>query len=314
MTTATLVDYRGPEGIAVQEMPIPEVYSGTVLVEVFAAGVNPIDWKIAKGFLRESKPLPLPFTLGSDIAGIVRSIGQPDDGNRPTFRNGDRVFGQSSVLAGDSRAFAEYATAKMSAIAPVPDGLSWSTAASLPLVGVSAVQALIEHLSVAPGQKILIHGGAGGIGSIAIQIAKQLGAYVYTTVSTDDVEFAGELGADRIIDYKRERFEDAVRTVDAVFDTVGGDVTSRSLEVIAAGGKLVTMAGDVSDGNAVSRGITVIRQQTRITSDRLSRLSAFLAAGLRTFVEHEYPLTEVPTALERLHITPPRGKLVIRIR
>jgi len=165
--------------------------------------------------------LQFPSTMGMDFSGVIKQVGEVVSNSE--FKQGDEVYGMAGVANGGSGAFAEMALAKTESIANKPKRLSHAEAAALPLVGVSAWRALVENIGLSKDRKILIHGGAGGIGSIAIQLAKHLGAYVATTVSTNDKQFVQELGADAVIDYKSQNFEDILHDYDAVFDTVGGD-------------------------------------------------------------------------------------------
>src|ERR671914_2021011 len=208
---------------------------GMVLVRVKAAGVNPSDWKLREGFFKQMAPLQFPATLGMDFSGVIEKLGE---GVASDLKQGEEVYGQTGVMAGGSGAFAEMASAKADKISHKPKTLSHEQAAGLPTVGVSAWQALVETMELSKGQKILIHGGAGGIGSIAILLAKHLGAYVATTVSTNDIQFVKEeLGADEVIDYKTQTFENVLpHDFDAVFDTVGGETYTRSFKILKSGG------------------------------------------------------------------------------
>lgn len=192
----------------------PNVSAGKVIVIIKRAGVNPIDWKIREGYMQQMISLQFPSTLGMDFSGIIKQVGKDVSSD---LKEGDEVFGQAGVTSGGSGAFAELALANAESVAHKPKRLSHIEAAALPLVGVSAWQALVENIGLSQGQKILIHGGAGGIGSIAIQLAKNLGAYVATLVSTDDKQFVQILGADEVIDYKIQTFEDLLHDYDAVF-------------------------------------------------------------------------------------------------
>ena len=230
MKSAQIKKYGGSEVIEInQSTSEPTVSSGKVLVTIKAAGVNPADWKIREGGLQQLVLLQSPSTLGMDFSGVTKQVGEgvsPSD-----FKQGDEVYGQAGVINGGSGAFAEMALANKESIAHKPKRLSHAESADLPLVGISAWQALIEDIRLSKGQKILIHGGAGGIGSIAIQLAKNLGAYIATTVGTNDKQFVQELGADVVIDYKTQAFEDLLHDYDAVFDTVGGETYRRSFKV-----------------------------------------------------------------------------------
>ena len=205
MISIQIKRYGGSDVIEVKDnASIPSPSPEKILVKVKASGVNPIDWKIREGYMQQMAPLQFPSTLGMDFSGVIKQIGEnvPSD-----FKQGDQVYGQASVLRGGSGAFAEQSLVDKDTIAHKPGALNYEEAAALPLVGVSAWQALVENIGLSNDKKILIHGGAGGIGSIAIQLAKHLGAHVATTVSTNDRQFVQELGTDQIVDYKTESFE-----------------------------------------------------------------------------------------------------------
>ncbi len=207
---ARLQSYGGAEAVRVEEISLPDPKPGELLVRVHTAGENPIDWKIRAGYLKQRIPLRLPVTLGGDFSGVVEAADTGAD-----FKVGDEVYGQASVTNGGSGSFAEAVLARTDTMAAKPRSVSDTEAGSLPLAGVSALQALTEHLRLAAGQKILIHGGAGGIGSSAIQLAKHLGAHVATTVSGDDFGYVKGLGADTVIDYKKQKFEEILHDLDA---------------------------------------------------------------------------------------------------
>jgi alcohol dehydrogenase len=205
MKSAQINKYGSSEVVQInQSTPEPTLSSGKVLVSIKSAGVNPVDWKIREGGFQQMIPLQFPSTLGIDFSGVIKQVGQ---GVPPSeFKQGDEVYGQAGVISGGSGAFAEMALANAESIAYKPEKLGHAEASALPLVGVSAWRALTENIGLSKGQRILIHGGAGGIGSIAIQLAKNLGAHVATTVSANDKEFVQELGADQVLDYKSQNF------------------------------------------------------------------------------------------------------------
>jgi alcohol dehydrogenase len=234
---ARIHGYGGSDSIRIERIALPTLRAGEILIEVRATGTNPIDWKIPAGRMQRIMPLKLPFTLGGDFSGVVLDTGP---GASP-FSVGEEVYGHAPIFMGSSGAFAEALITLAGNVARKPRGIGHPQAAALPLAGVSALQSLTERLRLSRNQRILIHGGAGGVGSIAIQLAKHLGARVVTTVSADDVAYVKSLGADEIIDYQRQRFEDAVGKVDAVLDTVGGDVYLRSFDVLRAHGRLVSL-------------------------------------------------------------------------
>jgi NADPH:quinone reductase-like Zn-dependent oxidoreductase len=282
--------------------------TGKVLVNVKAAGVNPADWKFRNGFFQQMMPLQFPSTLGWDFSGVIEKVGQ----GVSDFDQGDEVYGQAPEPTGGSGAFAEIALANASSIAHKPKTLSLQQAAGLPTVGVSAWQALVETIGLSKGQKILIHGGAGGIGSIAIQLAKHLGAYVATTVSTNDKQFAKELGADGVIDYKTQTFEEIVRDYDAVFDTVGGETYTRSFKVLKRGGIIVSMLEQPNQELMDRFGVKAVFQFTQVNRDRLTRLADWVDQNnIRVNIDRTFPLDEARTALDYQRDVHPRGKIIL---
>jgi NADPH:quinone reductase-like Zn-dependent oxidoreductase len=235
---------------------------GKILVSVKAAGVNPVDWKIREGYMQQMAPLQFPSTLGMDFSGVIKQMGENITSD---FKQGDEVYGQASVLRGGSGAFAESALVDKDTIAHKPKTLNHIEAAGLSLVGVSAWQALVETMGLSKDKKILIHGGAGGIGSISIQLAKHLGAYVATTVVANDKQFVQELGANQVIDYEREKFEDIIHDYDAVFDTVGGDTYEKSFAVLKKGsGIIVSMLEQPNSELMNQYGVKALFQFTQI--------------------------------------------------
>lgn len=284
--------------------------AGKALVKIKAAGINPVDWKIREGYMQQMIPLQFPYSLGSDFSGVIEKVGQ----GLSEFRQGDEVYGQASILSGGSGAFAEMALANADTIAHKPKSLSHPEAAGLPLVGVSAWLALVETISLQKSQKILIHGGAGGIGSVAIQLAKHLGAYVATTVSTKDKQFAKELGADEIIDYKTQTFEELIADYDAAFDTVGGETYSRSFKVLKRGGIIVSMLEQPNQELMKQFGVKAIFQFTPVNRDRLTKLAQWVDQNnIRVNVEKTFPLEEAGKALDYQRDVHPRGKVVLAI-
>ncbi len=289
---------------------------GKVLVSVKAAGVNPSDWKLREGFFKQMVPLQFPATLGMDFSGVIEKVGV---GVASDLKQGDEVYGQSGVFAGGSGAFAEMALANADKIAHKPKTLSHAQAAGLPLVGVSAWQALVETIGLSKGQKILIHGGAGGIGSIAIQLAKHLGAYVATTASTNDIQFVKEeLGADEAIDYKTQTFEDVLsHDFDAVFDTVGGETYTRSFKVLkrGGGGIIVSMLEQPVQELMDQFGVKAVFLFSQANRERLTKLVEWVDQNnIRVNVERTFPLDEARIALDYQRDVHPRGKIVLAMQ
>jgi NADPH:quinone reductase-like Zn-dependent oxidoreductase len=288
---------------------------GKVLVSVKAAGVNPSDWKLREGFFKQMVPLQFPATLGMDFSGVIEKVGV---GVASDLKQGDEVYGQAGAFAGGSGAFAEMALANTDKIAHKPKTLTHEQAAGLPLVGVSAWQALVETIGLSKGQKILIHGGAGGIGSIAIPLAKHLGAYVATTVSTNDIQFVKEeLGADEVIDYKTQAFENVLpNDFDAVFDTVGGETYTRSFKVLKrSGGIIVSMLEQPVQELMDQFGVKAVFLFSQANRERLTKLAEWVDQNnIRVNVERTFPLDEARRALDYQRDVHPRGKIVLAVQ
>lgn len=289
----------------------PQVQKGHILIKVKAASINPVDWKLRAGFLQKMVPLQFPAILGGDFAGVVVEVGE----DVTKFKIGDEVYGQGGILNGGSGAFAEFVSAAENKIFAKPTNTDFLQAASLPLVGISAIQAIEDEMKIQKGQKILIHGGAGGIGSIAIQIAKAKGAYIATTVSTKDSEFVKDLGADEVIDYKTQKFEETIKDFDAVFDTVGGDTTTKSFEVLKAGGILVSMMGKPDENLAEKYHVQVIGQATDSNLDRFKKLTELVESEkVKPEVNKVFSLPEAKEAFTYQEMSHPRGKVVLQIK
>jgi NADPH:quinone reductase-like Zn-dependent oxidoreductase len=309
MKAAQIVDYGDKNVLQIRDIDRPIAEEGQVLVAVHAASVNPFDLKLRSGVMREFMKLELPATLGGDFAGVITEIGPGVTG----WQVGQEVYGQATATGGQG-SWAEYAPIKVENFSRKPENLDFTEAAAAPLVSVSAYQALVESLKLQPGQKILIHGGAGGIGSMAIQLAKHLGAAVATTASESDMEFVRGLGADTIIDYKSQEFSEMLKDYDAVFDTVGGETYRKSFSVLKPGGAIVSMLEPPEEALAKERGIKAYSQQTRTTPDRLDAVRELLESGaLRVNIDKTFPLEEAAEALEYLHMGSPKGKVVLTI-
>jgi alcohol dehydrogenase len=294
--------------------------AGKVLVSIKFAGINPIDWKIREGYMEQSINLQFPLTLGMDFSGAVKQVGEGKEvgqkqGIEWEFKQGDEVYGQASVTSGGSGAFAELAITNIESIAHAPKSLSQEEAAALPLVGVSAWQALVENMNLSNGQKILIHGGAGGIGSIAIQLAKNLGAYVATTASSDDKEFVQALGADKIIDYKTEKFEDLIKDYDRVYDTIGGETYKRSFKVLKRDDGIIVSMLEQPDLELMEEfKVKAVFQFTIVNRERLTQLAQWVDKNnIKVNVEKAFSLDEAAKALDYVKDVHPRGKVVFEI-
>lgn len=310
MKAAQISEYGGPSVVKVNAIDRPSLEPNKVLVEVHAASLNPFDTTVREGHVAQMIK-SLPTTLGGDIAGVVTELGSEVSG----FKVGDKVYGQAGVVAGNSGAFAEFVATKANHVARMPENLDFVEAASLPLVGVSAVDVLTNHIKLKKGQNILIHGGTGGIGTAAIQLAKHMGAYVATTVPGNAVERASDLGADEVIDYQTQNFEDFIHGYDAVFDTAGGDVLERSLGILKAGGIAVSMTASVDEATAKERNVTAITQQTRVNTEALNQLTKLVVMGvIKPQVAETFPLEQIAEAFTTRENGGVNGKVVLKIK
>lgn len=321
---AQIKQYGGPDVIEIVDIEKPKPDTGQVLVKVYASSINPFDIKLRQGVFKESIPLNFPFTLGGDIAGVINAIGENVEG----FSVGNNVYGSANVLSGATGAFAEFAAVPTSNLAKMPKNLDFNQSAAVVLTGVSAVQALVEHIKLQQDQKILIHGGAGGIGTVAIQIAKAVGAYVATTATGQGVDFVKKLGADYVIDYKKVNFIDLVSDYDAVFDTVGGEVFEHSFKVlkkgparigyaegVAGGGIIVSMIAKDEKKLADQYNVTIISQFTKVNQEHLNMLTDFIERGkVKPYIDKIYSFDKIRDAFDYKENEEVLGKIVIQIK
>ena len=296
-----------PEAIVLEDVERPEPGEGEVLIRVAAAGVGPWDAWIRAG--KSVLPQPLPLTLGSDLSGTVAAVGPGVTG----FAPGDDVFGVTNARFTD--AYADYAVATAGMIARKPARIGHVDAASLPVVAVTAWQALFGQAQIGRGQTVLVLGGAGNVGAYAVQFAHRAGARVIATASAGDLAYLRSLGADEAVD-RRERLEDRVKAVDAVIDLVGGEAQASSFAVLKRGGVLVSAVSQPDQEEAARRGVKAGFFLVHVNTADLERIAAMLDAGeLVTQIGTVLPLVEARTAHEMLDGTRPhpRGKIVLRI-
>jgi NADPH:quinone reductase-like Zn-dependent oxidoreductase len=299
--------FGGPEVMQFEDIPVPQPKAGEILVKVCAASVNPVDHKTREGKYAAVGPDALPLTLGRDIAGIVEQRGS--SANR--FRKGDAIY---AMLSNDQGAFAEFVLVKQSQAAAKPMRLGFAEAAAVPLAALTAWQGLFDHGQLEEGQKVLIHGGAGGVGHFAIQFAKVAGATVLTTVAGKDCAFVRELGADEAIDYKAQRFESLANDIDLVFDLVGGETQARSWPVLKRGGTLVSTLGQPSQDMAAQYDIRAVGYQAQPNAEELEEIADLIdSRRVRPIVSATFPFTSVQEAEQDLEKNHPRGKIVVDI-
>ncbi|MBM1174730.1 NADP-dependent oxidoreductase, partial [Microvirga arabica] len=288
------------------DVPWPQPKDDEILVRVHAASVNPVDYKI-RGGSYSVKEDQLPYTLGRDLSGTVELLGT----RAHTLKAGDPIF---AFIGMDRGTYAEYVVVKAMEMAAKPDTLDHVQAAAAPLAGLTAWQGLFDHGHLQAGQRVLIHGGAGGVGHLAVQFAKAKGAVVLTTASGSDLEFVRGLGADEVIDYEAERFEDRVSDVDLVFDLVSGDTQDRSWGVLKEGGILVSTLGQPPAEKAAQHNVQAAGYRAQPNPAQLSEFGRLIDDGqVRVVVDRIFSLTEAGAAQGYLKQEHVRGKVVLRV-
>jgi NADPH:quinone reductase-like Zn-dependent oxidoreductase len=305
MKAARVLRFGLPEVIGIEDLPRPAPTAGQLLVRVKAAGVGNWDALTREGKLHQ----PLPLILGFELSGIVEGTGAEVS----RFKGGDGVYGATNEQF--TGAYAEYALPSARMMAQKPRSLNFIEAASAPIVTVTAWQMLFEYAQVTAGQTVLIHGGAGNVGAYAVQLASQAGLHVVATARSTDVEYVRRLGAERVVDYQTERFEESVTGVDAVLDTVGGDTQQRSLRVLKPSGILVSVVSPVPETAQQSYGIRAAYFYVDVTTARLNKIAELFDSGkLITEVGTVLPLEEARRAHEMLGGAPhKRGKIVLSV-
>lgn len=296
-------EYGGPEVLQLKQAQRPEPDADQVLIHLKAAGVNPADWKNRLGMFKQFMPLAFPWTPGLEGSGIVEAVGS----NVTSLRKGDEVYG---IVNGG---YAEYGLASLNEVQPKPAELSFEEAASIPMGFLTAWGGLIDAANVQAGQRVLIHGAAGGIGAYAVQLAKWKGAHVTGTASAANLEFAHSLGADEMIDYNATRFETVLKDLDAVIDTVGADLAERSFQVIRPGGIFVTVAGRLAEGAGKEQNIRAVNAG-RASADHLKDASELIKAKvLKPVVGKVFALAEAPQAHELSETRHGRGRILLQM-
>jgi len=330
MKAAYITRYGNINDVRFNEQPKPSLSENAVLVKVHAASINPLDLRVLEGDFKAILPVPFPFILGNDFAGTVVEIGA----NVSQFKVGDEVYAKTDL----NGAFAEYTVVQESSVALKPRNISLEQAAALPLVALTSWQALVEIAKVQSGQKVLIHAGSGGVGSIAIQLAKSLGATIATTTSAKNSGWVKELGADIIIDYKTMNFEQELEDYDVVLDTQGGKTLEKSLSVLKRGGRLISISGppDHAFAEAVNpnwflkcvipmlswsirhkakkRGITYSFLFMQPNGQQLSKITELVEAEkIKPVVDQVYDFHQIKEALQYVSAGRSKGKVVLNI-
>jgi NADPH:quinone reductase-like Zn-dependent oxidoreductase len=306
MKAAFIEQFGGPEVIKYGDVPDPVAGPGEVVVDVVAASINGADWKVRSGQYAQAT---FPLVLGRDFSGVVAALGSGVD----DLALGDAVFGV--LEAGREGAYAEKLAIKAAIIAKKPDGLSHVNAAALALTGLTAIVSIETTLQLKRGEKIFISGGAGGVASFAIQLAKHIGAQVITTASAANIDYVRGLGADEVIDYNAQDFTKAVSGCDAVFDTVGGDAAQKSFAVRKPGGRAAFIASGAQAPKPDRNDVTALRPAVGRARAPLERIAELLAAGaVRPPEVKLYRLSQAAEALRVSEGRHFRGKLVFQVR
>lgn len=303
MKAIRVYEYGNPEVLRLENIADPVAGVGEVLIDVAGAGVNPIDWKILSGAMKAFIPLPLPFTPGVEVAGTVVAVGK----GVTEFNIGDEVFGFINIIGG----YATKAVAQVSKLALKPRALTALQAGAVPASALTAWQALTEHAGVQRRQKVLIHAAAGGVGSMAVQMAKYLGAEVYATASAHNHAYLKDLGADYTIDYTTQAFDEWASDIDVVLDLVGGETQARSFAVLKRNGVLVSTVSQPSMSLANDHGVTPVNFATRSDGRQLSLIAELFDKGHLSVDIEAYPLSEAKVAIEKSMGRHLRGRLVL---
>lgn len=279
-------EYGGKEKLAEAKVSLPELGADQVLVKVAATSINPIDWKLREGYLKQMFPWSFPIILGWDVAGEIVEVGQ----KVKDYHVGDRIFARPEMTRFGT--YADYTIVDSNLLAPVPESIAFTEAAAVPLAGLTALQALFDHGSLKAGEKVLIHAGAGGVGTYAIQLAKNAGAYVITTASPRNHELVKKLGADEVIDYHTTDFEEVLTDIDLVFDTMGGEIQKKSFSVLKEHGRLISVLSIEDETLAATKQIEAKAIWLRTNGEQLSELAKLMADGkLVSVIGETFPLT-----------------------
>jgi NADPH:quinone reductase-like Zn-dependent oxidoreductase len=308
MKAVRIHEFGGPEVLKIDDIPVPQPKADDVLIKVYATSINPIDWKIRNGDSKSKFPAPLPLTLGWDVSGVIEQLGD----NVTNFKVGDEVYGRPDPTR--NGAYAEYIVVDAGQINHRPNTIDHVHSAAIPLAGLTAYQGLFDHGQLQPGQKVLIHAASGGVGSYAVQLAKWKGAYVIGTTSEKNMDLVKSLGADEVIDYKKYKFEDKLKDIDLVFDTVGGDTQKRSLQVLKNGGRLITTVKPEYQEAAKVKNIHLEGFMAKSYPAQLQQLAQLVDDGkLKPIISRVMALNEAAEAQKISEEGHTAGKIVLKV-
>lgn len=273
MKAIRIHEFGGPEVLRIEDVPIPEPAKDEVLIKVYASGVNPVDWKIRNGARKQKFPSNLPLILGWDVSGVVEKAGS----DVKNLNVGDEVYSRPDPTRNGT--YAEYVVVKANQVGHKPKSIDHIHAAAIPLAGLTAWQGLFDYGQLQPGQKVLIHAASGGVGSFAVQFAKWKGAYVIGTTSEKNINMVKALGADEVIDYKHEKFEEKLKDIDLVFDTLGGETQKKSLQVLKYGGRLIATVKPEYQEAAKEKNIHLESYMAQSYPDQLDEIARLVDEG-----------------------------------
>lgn len=308
MKAARIHAYGASSEIRIEDAPLPTLNDDDVLIRVVATSVNPVDWKIRKGYLKSFIPYEMPLTMGWDVSGVVEKTGPAVT----KFKPGDAVYSRPDIRR--NGAYAEYVAVRESEIAFKPTTISHVEAASLPLVSITAWESLFTAASLSKGQRVLIHAGAGGVGSIAVQLARAKGAHVTATASAGKAALVRSLGADEVIDYRSQDFSKLARDMDVVFDTIGGEVQEKSWSTLKPGGTLVSITDRPSEDRAKAEGKRAAYVFIDPNAPILTDLAAMVDLGqVRPLIAAEFGVNDTAKAQDFSETGRATGKVVIYV-
>ncbi len=301
--------FGGPEVLKMEDVEKPIPANDEVLIQVYATSINPVDSKIRSGKKYERYKNPMPMTLGFDVSGVIEKVGSEVNNYKP----GDEVYGRPDLNR--DGAFAEYIVMPANKIGFKPKSLSHNEAAAVPLAALTAWQGIFDWGKLEAGQRILIHAASGGVGTFAVQLARWKGAYVIGTASGDNVDFLKELGADDVIDYKKQKFEEVVKDIDVVFDLVGGDTQKNSVKVLKEGGILVSTLGIFDKDLLSQKNIKGEAYMAQSVPEQLNQLAKLIDEGkLKPVIAKVMPLAQAAEAQKESEAGHVRGKIVLEVR
>jgi len=307
MKAVRIHGYGDASVLVYEDAPMPEIGPDEVLIKVAACGINPIDWKVRKGYAKEKAPLSFPFILGWDVAGAIEVTGDLIS----RFRKGDKIFTRNNTARNGG--YAEYVAVRASEICFAPASISLVQSAGIPLACQTAWAGLFEQGSLKKGQSVLIHGGSGGVGTFAIQLARLAGAHVISTTSAKNMDLVRSLGADEVIDHTAEDFSEKLKDIDLMFDTIGGDTQKKSWGIIKKGGTLVSTVG-ADEKVAGEHGVQAKSFMVDSNGARLEEIAGLVDDGrIRVIIEKEFPLAEARAAHELSEGGHAVGKIILTI-